>query len=192
MTTKGYRTYAQILGMLPASNAEISERIGCTKQRAAIHTKGLCVVGLAHVERIERPAPRQWFRVFGLGGDRSDGKPRAMMIALASLWRALAEPTSTLELSAETGIDRRQVLLMVGHLREANLVRISGWEGAGPVLTPLYVQGSAADKRKPPKIGRKAINRKYWAAYAAKRKQAAMNLLIAGGTAANDEQRASA
>lgn len=178
MTAKhGSIAYASVMRGLQLQGAtarEIAIRHGWCDCSARHLLRQLHSLGLLHVagwRRIGRRGP--WDRVYGAGEGEdapppmtSKGKvghlrppkkiqPRPALIAFATLWNSLSEPSTAKQILEETGFGQQVLYRFFLHGRKIRAVRVAGWTRSGAQPVMLFALGSAPDVPRPlrePKI----------------------------------------
>lgn len=167
---RGTQTFCLLLASLPATNKQLSEKIGCSLQQAELYTRQMRMLRLLHVSEVMKVgSARTALHSIGEGPgiayrcNPTRSKPNAQLIAFASIIRALTHPVGSVELEAETGLHRRHLLVILRELRSAGLVRIAEWERPKPNMrVPLYQLGAGPDAPRPGRVDRRAMNAAYW------------------------------
>jgi predicted transcriptional regulator len=193
----GFTLYARVVARLkiPATARELATDIGITPCTALALTREMRSLGLLHVQgwrRVGSCGKPDRVYAFGLGEDApapltNGGKPgkvapprkcrpRAAVIAFASMLSALETPMTTLDLAEECGIARATALEFLRVAHSVGLVGIAAWNPSGSLHAPAYALGVKKDKLKPQPESKPSICRRYRANLKARER----NLVLSG------------
>ena len=164
--------YIAVLGCLatgPATAAEIGAKIGSQSLSVRSTLRRMSALRLVHVESIVA-GPRNALTMrwaIGAAPARAAAtcaplQPRAELISLASLLRALNEPLSAAQLADVTGTSKGHLYRTLPLLKAAGLTRIAEWHvrlhGGPPVA--LYARGTGPDATRPAPLPRALIQKR--------------------------------
>lgn len=192
----GFRLYAIFLHRLtvPASSWGAADALGiweCTARGllrefhtlGLVHVAGWARVGLHGVptrlylagEGDDAPPPLTTLGAVCKTAIKSPMRPRAAVIAFASIWRALESPCSIAELAEETGVGAPALYRLMNYLRTQKIVGIGAWTICGSTRAAHYQRG-VEDARRPPRESNSKVAKRW----RQRQKARKLNLVLGG------------
>lgn len=167
--THGLRFYAALVCSMnrePATGRELSQRFGinmCYARHVQRQLRHLGVLKIVGRKKESRHPSGPASRIYGVGTEddssRRPLRPKPALIAFATLWHALADPSAINDLKEETGIDAQALHKAVRFMRQAGMVRIARWERSGSIFVRLYQIGESRDCPRPKPMPKPLISR---------------------------------